>query len=196
MPQQPDPHVTPEEYFELDRASGSRHEYVFGQMVKVPGGSPRHSLITANTCIALGKRLAGGNCRVFDSSLRVCLDLETSFYVYPDLTVVEGAVECLAMRDETLANPKMVVEVLSPASLNFELGSKARMYTRVPTLGDLLIIDQDKVAVEHWVRWVNHHWDVVLLQELDDVVKLESLGCQIPLQEIYSGVDWPVASKL
>src|SRR5579862_6968473 len=115
MPNKPDdPLVTPEEYLEIDNASESKHEYVFGEIVKIPGGSPRHSLITANTCIAVGKRLSGGNCRVFDSSVRVCLDRETLFYVYPDLTVIEGAIECLENGDETLVNPKIVVEVLSP----------------------------------------------------------------------------------
>ena len=194
MPQPPDPRVTPEEYLEIDHASESKHEYVFGEIVKIPGASPRHSLITANTCIALGKRLSGSNCRVFDSSLRVCLDRETLFYVYPDLTVVEGAIECLEHRDETLSNPKIVVEVLSPSSLNFDLGSKARMYTRVPTLSDLLIIDQDKVGVEHWVRWKGDHWDVALLKDLGDTLKIESVNCVIPVAEFYSGVDWPGGS--
>ena len=188
--------MTPEEYLEIDRASESKHEYIFGEIVKVRGGSPQHSLITANTCIALGKRLSGANCRLFDSSLRVCLDRETLFYVYPDLTVVEGAIECLENRDETLANPKIVVEVLSPASLNFDLGSKARMYMRVPTLSDLLIINQDKIGVEHWVRWANDHWDVVLLDDLDDTLKIESVKCEVRVGEIYAGVEFPGAQKL
>ena len=197
MPNEPDdPHVTSEEYLEIDTASESKHEYVFGEIVKVRGGSLQHSLITANACIALGKRLAGGNCRVFASSLRVCLDRETSFYVYPDLTVVEGAAECLESRDETLTNPKIVVEVLSPASLNFDLGSKARMYTRVPTVSDLLIIDQDRVGVEHWVRWAGGHWDVVLLKDLNDTLKIESIKCDVPLGELYSGITWPGPRKL
>src|SRR5579863_7310125 len=136
---QPDSHMTREEYLEIDRNSEAKHENMFGEMMRVPGGSPQHSLITANTCIALGRRLSGGRCRVFDSSLRVCLDREMSFYVYPDLTVVEGAIECLEQRDETVTNPKIVVEVLSPASRNVELGGKARMYTRVPSLTDLLM---------------------------------------------------------
>jgi Uma2 family endonuclease len=194
--QPPVPHVTPEEYLEIDGASESKHEYVFGEVVKVLGGSPRHSQITANTSIALGKRLFGTGCKVFDSSLRVCLDRETSFYVYPDLTVVKGSIECLETRDETLTNPRIVVEVLSRATLNFDLGTKARMYTRVSTLSDLLIVDQDEVGVEHWVRWVNHHWDVVRLHDLDDVLKIESVNCQIPVWEIYAGIDWRDARKV
>jgi Uma2 family endonuclease len=107
---------------------------MFGEVVRVSGKSPAHSLIAANTCIALGKRLQGGPCRVFDSSLRVCLDPATLFYVYPDLTVIEGEIRCLEDADETVVNPKVVIEVLSPSSRNLELGGKARMYTRVGSL--------------------------------------------------------------
>jgi len=104
----------------------------------------------ANSCTALGRRLAGSGKRVFDASLRVCLDVETSIYVYPDLTVVEGAVQTLEDADETVTNPKVVFEVLSPATRGMELGDKARMYVRVASLTDLVIIDQDRVLVEHW----------------------------------------------
>jgi Uma2 family endonuclease len=183
------PHLTPEEYFEIDRDSESKYEYMFGEMIKVQGGSPRHSLITANTCIALGRRLAGGACRVFDSSLRVCLDRTMSFYVYPDLTVVEGPLEYLEDRDETVANPRVVVEVLSPVMRNLELGDKARMYTRVPSLTDLLMIEQDGIGVEHWVRRAGDHWYVALLKDRDAIVGIESIHCEIPLAEIYVGVD-------
>jgi Uma2 family endonuclease len=189
MPTPPDPHVTPEEYLEIDRNSEAKHEYMFGEITMVPGGSPEHSLIVANTCIALGKRLFGGNCRIFDSSLRVCLDRETWFYVYPDLTVVEGAIEYLEERDETVTNPKIVVEVLAPVSRNVELGGRARMYSRVPSLTDLLLIEQDRIGVEHWVREAGDHWDVVLWKDRAAVIRIESLKCEIPVAEIYAGVD-------
>jgi Uma2 family endonuclease len=163
---------------------------MFGQMTRVPGGSPDHSLIAANICIALGKRLPADTTRIFDSSLRVCLDLKTSFYVYPDLTVVEGAIQTLEDRNETLTNPKCVVEVLSPASRNIELGGKARMYTRVESLTDLLMVDQDRIAVEHWSRGADHHWDVAVLEDGNGILKLDGLGCELPMAEIYAGVDW------
>jgi Uma2 family endonuclease len=182
--------MTPEDYFEIDRHSEAKHEFMFGEISKVRGGSPQHALIASNMCIALGRRLSGAR-RVFDSSLRVCLDPKTAFYVYPDLTVVEGPFEFLENANETLTNPKLVVEVLSPTSMNVELGSKARMYTRVPTLTDLLMIDQDRAGVEHWVRKENARWVVDLLEGGDAVLRIESLACEIPLREIYSGTEWP-----
>jgi Uma2 family endonuclease len=181
-----DPHVPPDEYLEIDRNSETRHEYMFGEMVQVPGGSPSHSLIAANICIALGKRLQGSRCRVFGSSLRVCLDPASSFYVYPDLTIIEGDVQCLEYADETVTNPKVVVEVLSPRSRNIELGGKARMYLRVASLTELLMIDQDRIAVEHWVR-CEGEWKMTVLEDRGAVLKMESVGCEVPLAEIYAG---------
>lgn len=182
--------MTDAEYLELDRNSEAKNELRGGRIVTVPGGSPRHSLIAANTCIAAGRRLSDG-FRVFDSSLRVCLDRDLSYYVYPDLTIVQSPAEYLEDHNETLVNPKVVVEVLSSATLDSDLGSKARMYTRVPSVHDLLMIDQDRVAVEHWVRWARNRWDVVVLEDRDAVVKLESLGCEIPVAEIYAGLEEP-----
>jgi Uma2 family endonuclease len=182
--------MPPRDYLELERRSEARHEYMLGQAMQVPGGSPNHSLIVANSCTALGRRLAGSGKRVFDASLRVCLDVETSIYVYPDLTVVEGAVQTLEDADETVTNPKVVFEVLSPATRGIELGEKARMYVRVASLTDLVIIDQDRVLVEHWERREANHWDVSAVRDRSGVVRLASIGCEIPVPELYAGVEW------
>jgi Uma2 family endonuclease len=175
----------------MDRASPAKHEYMFGEMIRVPGGSPRHSLLCANACVALGKRLSGSRCRVFDSSLRACLEEDTAFYVYPDVTVVEGQIECLEYLDETVINPKLVVEVVSPASRDLELGGKARMYIRVPSLTDLLMIDQGRVAIEHWVRRKADRWDMTTVKDRNAVLKIESINCAIPVGELYAGVELP-----
>jgi len=181
--------MRPDEYFELERSSEARHEYMLGEAMQVPGGSPNHSLIVANGCIALGRRLAGTAMRVFDASLRVCLDMGTSIYVYPDLTVVEGPVQTLEYADETVTNPKVVLEVLSPLTRGTELGEKARLYVRVESLTDLVMIDQDRVLVEHWVRQDADHWNVSVVRDGSGVVRLTSIGCEIPVVELYAGVE-------
>jgi len=88
-----------------------------------------------------------------------------------------------------VTNPQIVVEVLPPDSPEVELGSKARTYTRVPSLTDLLMIDQKGIGVEHWVRRAGGHWDVALVADREGVIKLEALGCEIPVAEIYGMCD-------
>ena len=180
--------VTPEEYLEFDRASALKNEYVFGEIVAMAGGRPAHSLLTANVLGLLFGQLVGGECRVYDSNLRVCLDRQ-SLYSYPDLTVVCGALEYVDERQDTVTNPKVIVEVLSASTRNYDLGDKARMYSRIPSLTDLLLIEQDKLLIEHWKRLSDGHWEIVTIADRQATVLIQSAGCELSVGDIYSGVE-------
>ena len=192
MSTQPVPYVTPEEYLEFDRKSDTRHEYVFGEIVPVTGAIPWHGLIVGNMGVAVGKRIFAGPCRMFVTSLRVCLDRQTS-YGYPDVAVVCGPLEYLDDHNDTVMNPKLIAEVLSPSTRNYDLGDKARMYSRIPSLEELLLIDQGQIWIEHWRRQPNGHWDIEVVEDPQAIIRLDSLGCEAPVSEIYMGVEFPAA---
>jgi Uma2 family endonuclease len=82
-----------------------------------------------------------------------------------------------------------VVEVLSPSTRNYDLGDKTRLYWQIPSLTDLLLIEQDKVWIEYWTREVGGKWDRQLLLGLEESIRIAALECQIPVAEIYAGVD-------
>lgn len=193
--------MAPEEYLELDRQSEFRNEYAFGEMVAMAGGSPTHSRIAANLVLAVGRRLEGTRCEFFESSLRVCVD-DRSFYAYPDFTVVCGDLKFIDSRRDTITNPKLVAEVISPSTRDYDLGSKARMYARVASLDEILLIEQDRVQVERWQRQPNQQWTVSNTSGIDAVLNLSVIGCEVPLSEIYRnvtfettvGTDAPAAS--
>jgi len=182
------PLVTPEEYLDYDRASDVKNEYVFGEIVSMAGGSPWHSLLTMNAGGALHRQLFGGKCRVFSSDLRVCLDRHSS-YAYPDVTVVCGALEYLDEKKDTVTNPKVIVEVLSPTTRNYDLGDKARMYSRLPSLTDLLLIAQDRVSIEHWRRLPHGNWEIGTVEDRQASIPIESVGCELKVADIYAGVE-------
>ena len=189
MATDPLPFTTVEEYLEFDRKSEFKNEYIFGEIVAMAGGTPWHSLIATNTIFLLNKTLFGGECRVFDSSLRVCLDRE-SLYSYPDVSVVCGPIEYTDERRDTVANPKLVVEVLSPSTRNYDLGDKSRMYARIPSLAELLLIEQSKCRIEHWRRQPNGHWDIEVVEDRGAVLRIDSARCELPVADVYSGVDF------
>jgi Uma2 family endonuclease len=189
MATEPVPFATVEEYLEYDRKSEFKNEYVFGEIVAMTGGTPWHSLITMNTGATLHKKLFGGTCRVFDSSLRVCLDRET-LYSYPDVTVVCGALEYTDDRRDTVLNPKLVIEVLSPSTRNYDLGDKARMYSRIPSLAELVLIEQSECRIEHWRRQPNGHWDIEVVEDRNATLVIDSVGCEVPVAEVYSGIEF------
>jgi Uma2 family endonuclease len=89
-----------------------------------------------------------------------------------------------------LINPKVVIEVLSPITRNHDLGDKARTYSRIPSLAELLLIEQREVRIEHWRRQPNEHWDIEVVQDRAATVSIESIGCDVLVSEIYSGAEF------
>jgi len=194
MPTRTFPYFTAEQYLTFDRSSEFKNEYIFGDIVCMAGGTPRHALIMTNAAGELRNRLSGGCCRVYSSDLRVSLNPKTG-YVYPDVTVVCGELEYVDKQKDTIANPKLVVEVLSPTTLDHDLGVKARLYWEAPSLSDLLFIEQDKVGIEHWYRASDGEWKRTVLRALDAVLDIRSLNCQIPVAQLYLGVELPSAGE-
>jgi Uma2 family endonuclease len=184
------PYVTPEQYLEYDRNAEYKNEYYYGEIVCMAGGKPQHSLIAVNTSAELRDRLSGGSCRVYNSDLRVCLNKKIS-YVYPDVTVVCGPLNFVDDLEDTITNPKIAVEVLSPSTRNRDLGEKARLYWDVPSLSDLIFVEQDSIGIEHWHRASDSDWRRIVIKEPDGILKIASLNCEIPVSQLYLGAELP-----
>src|ERR1700712_1375562 len=99
---------TVEDYFRLEAGSAEKHEYRSGEIISMAGGTPNHSLISANVIGEMRVRLKQGPCRVFDSNLRVRV-LRDTRYSFPDVTVICGEIEIDPQdpRKETATNPKL-----------------------------------------------------------------------------------------
>ena len=190
MATQPVAHLTAEEYLEFDRNSEFRNQYIYGETAPRVGGTPWHSLISGNAVYEFRNRFSAHGCRVFDSSLRVCLNRKTS-YAYPDTTVVCGELEYSDEEEDTVSNPKIVVEVLSPTTKNYDLGPKLRLYWSIASLTDILLIEQKKVWIEYWFRAPGEEWSKRVLENRHDILRIESANCEIPVTELYAGVEFP-----
>jgi Uma2 family endonuclease len=189
MATQPLPSYTPEEYLGIDRNSEFKNEYIYGHIVPMVGGTPWHSIIGGNAYYEFRVRLSGSRCRVYNSELRVYLSGEV--YAYPDMTLVCGPLEYSDDKRDTVTNPKIVVEVLSPATKSYGLGEKLRLYWDVPSLTDILLIEQQRVWIEYWFRPPGGEWTKRVLKDLDDSLRIESADCQIQVAELYAGVEFP-----
>jgi Uma2 family endonuclease len=188
MSTQPLNTLSPEAYLDLERAAEQKHEYVAGEMVAMAGGSPRHSLLAANCMFALMQALAGGTCRVFGSDLRVCIHWDR-LITYPDITVVCGPLQYTDDRKDTVTNPSLIIEVLSPSTMNFDLGEKAARYRDVPSLQEFLMVHQTPVDVEHYKRLRDASWQITAYRDGTAVIPLASLDISLPVSAIYQGVE-------
>lgn len=181
------------EYLELERTSEVRHEFDNGEILAMSGGSLEQSVISANVIRELGNFLKGKPCRVADSNLRVRIPHEPR-YMYPDALVFCGAAEFDAQDEKrhTIVNPRVIVEVLSPSTEAYDRGDKFADYRQIQSFEEYLLISQDKPNVESWLRQPDGAWSIVNYVGLESRAKVRCLGIEIPMSEIYAGVEWPI----
>ena len=193
--------LTPEEYIAFERKALPdseiiRHEYLNGELIAMSGASRAHNLITGNIFGEL--RLKGNGCETYANEMRMSAPF-TSSYFYPDIVVV-----CEEPRFEddvfdTLLNPIILVEVLSPSTEAYDRGEKFAHYRQLASLQEYVLVAQDKVLVEHYRRQEKHgtapvtgkDWIFTDFQELEEILPLISIQCELPLREIYERVTFP-----
>jgi len=180
--------VTPEEYVEAERKATTRHEYVDGQVYAMTGASRAHNLITSNLVSGLIARLRGRPCETYANDMRVKVAL-TGPYAYPDVVVVCGPPQFEDQHTDTLLNPTVIVEVLSPSTEAYDRGKKFAHYRQLSSLSEYVLVAQDQPAVERFDRQ-DGLWVLAAVHGLDATVTLDAIGCALPLREIYERVDF------
>ncbi|MHB2018389.1 MAG: Uma2 family endonuclease [Candidatus Xenobia bacterium] len=189
-----EPRLTPEEYLAIDRRAEQKSEYFAGRMFAMGGASRQHVDIVANVTRELGTQFKGRPCHVYPSDMRVKVS-QTGLYTYPDASAVcEPAFE--DAKGDTLLNPMVVFEVLSPSTEAYDRGDKAAHYRRCASVQEYVLISQDRVRVEHFARQRDGSWRLTEQTALTDLLELTSIACTLPLAEIYDKVDLPDASSL
>lgn len=171
------------DYVLLEQDSNVRHEFLDGEIYAMAGGTPDHARLAMNVGAALLSRLGDGPCQVFSSDLRV-RSLATGLATYPDVTVVCGPLQRDPQSRDTVVNPRVVVEVLSDSTEEYDRGEKLDHYRTIPSLEAVLLVSHRGQRVTLWSR-VADSWQSRELDAGD--VELGALGLRIPLSDIYRG---------
>ncbi|MGB0562490.1 MAG: Uma2 family endonuclease [Spirulinaceae cyanobacterium] len=178
---------TPAEYLDQETQADRRHQYIDGEIVPMTGGTPDHNQILLNLAGALNFSLAQQPYRVFAADQRLWIP-QAQIYTYPDIMVVEGELAYQTGRRDTLTNPLLIVEVLSPSTSNYDRGGKFAAYRSIPNFVEYILIDQSSAHVEHYVKTGLKQW---LLQEydgLDSTLIFSNLEFSIQLRTLYNKV--------
>jgi len=171
------------EYLDLESASNVKHEFLEGEIYAMAGGTPRHAALTLAVGGALLAQLRGGPCRAFSSDLRVRVP-ETGLATYPDVTVVCGPLEVDPASDATVTNPKVIVEVLSPSTKDYDLGEKFDHYRKLPSLEAVLYVSQTEARIESRTRQADGSWTT---QEAHagDTATIDAIHCTLNVDDVY-----------
>lgn len=188
-------YITEDEYWEMEQAALTKHEYFNGQIYAMAGASRVHNIIAMNAGSSLTAQLKGKKCRAVGSDQLVKVEA-TGLQTYPDITVYCPPARFDEKRQDTLLEPSVLVEVLSSSTADYDRTDKFDHYKKIATLGDYLLIAQDKRRVEHFHRNENNQWILQTATQNDDVVFLKSIECNLKIEDVYDGTDLPPALNL
>ncbi len=171
-------------YLAAERDSLVKHEYVAGEVFAMAGASKTHGTLALNAAFALRAHLRGGPCRTWVADMKVRVAAASAYY-YPDVVVSCDARDLAAdAPQDYLEAPRLIVEVLSPATETIDRREKWLAYRRLESLQEYVLIDQARRWVEVYRRtpegWAQDiHTDA-------EVLELASVGLALPLDELYA----------
>jgi Uma2 family endonuclease len=180
----PTKRLTVPEYLAWERAQPSKHEYHLGEVFAMAGGSPRHNFLSGALVAELRSAMRGKGCHVLTSDQRISAK-EGERYVYADAVAACGGFQVEPGTTDVLANPTVIVEVLSRGTAEYDRGAKWEAYQRLPSLSDYLLVTQKAVQIEHYQRAADGSWRYRLL-EAGGTITLAN-GAILTIDAIYEG---------
>jgi Uma2 family endonuclease len=187
-------YYTPEEYLALEEAAETKNEYFQGEIFAMSGGSTNHNQIAVSICTILDVAFEEKPCKVFSSDVRLLVQAN-GLYTYPDAMVVCGPIEYAEGRNDTVTNPIVIVEVLSKSTREYDRGKKFELYRDLPSFQDYLLIDQDRVYIEHYHKLKDGRWVLTLFNNLETNLTLTAIDVSLSVRRIYHKVDWPTKKR-
>lgn len=184
--------TSPQEYLELERASKEKHEYFAGKVLAMAGASLAHNDIVANLIREIGMLLKDRPCRILPSDIRVSIPSRES-YMYPDAVIVCGKPEMEDDRFDTLKNPVVIFEILSPSTEDHDRGKKFFFYRQIPSFSEYILIDTTRRFVELSRRQDDGSWVFGVVADPGGYVPVTAIQGRISMDEIYRNVSFTPA---
>jgi len=180
--------MTAEEFFEWHEKQDKKYELVDGvprlHVKMMTGASRNHDRVTVNALLSLGNQLRGKSCQLCTADIAV--SIPAGNYRYPDLLVDCGEG---GAKDRFAAEPRIVVEVLSPSTMSFDRILKLEEYKTVASLMTIILVDTSYCQVSVHRR-EGGCWGYEVLEDMEDVIALPDIGAELALRDLYEGVEF------
>ena len=183
-------YITPEDYLLNERLALEKHEYFQGEIFAISGASIPHNRIFSNTFGDISFKLKGKECEPFGSDLRIHIP-KNSLFTYPDISIICGEIETTDDKFDTVTNPSVIIEILSPSTRDYDIGKKFYLYRDIESLKEYLLIDSEKITVEKYIRNIDNSWLLTAYKSIEDSFSIETVGLEMKLSDVYFGVNIP-----
>lgn len=182
-------YITEEEYLKAEEKSLTKNEYYKGEIFAMAGASISHNRITRNTQTEIDIFLRDKSCEIFPSDLRIQVEAN-SLFTYPDLSIVCTDLEFYKKRKDTIRNPTVLIEVLSPSTQNYDRGEKFALYRDLPSLKEYILISSTKILIEKYTKQSDNEWIFTEFKKPTDQFEIESIGFLVTVEALYRKVNF------
>ncbi len=180
--------LTVQEYLEIERDSRTKHEYYQGEMYAMAGGTAAHNLITLNLAMDFRQAVATNGCQVFAMDIRVLVE-KNGLFTYPDVVVACPPIQFRDDHRDTLLNPRLIVEVESKSTRDYDRGAKFDLYRDIESFEQYLLVSQTAHRVLSFTRQPSSFaWLMQPYESLNSSVRLDAWNADISLSNIYEGI--------
>jgi Uma2 family endonuclease len=180
------PRYTPAEYFALEDQAELKSEYHDGEIIPMAGGSFNHNEIITNIG-QLKSTLRSKGYRLYSSDVKLWIPKYRKA-TYPDVMVIEGEPERYDNRTDTLLNPRLIIEVLSKSTEDYDQGDKFKFYRSISSLQEYLLISQYEIDIQHYTKAEGGFWIYRTYETLEETIALTSINTDISVASIYEGI--------
>lgn len=180
-------YISEKDYLEAERLAFEKHEYYKGEIFAMSGASIPHNKIFSNSFADIGTKLKGKKCQPFGSDLRIHIPKNT-LYTYPDISIICGEIETTDDKFDTITNPSVIIEILSPSTRNYDKGEKFTLYREIDSLQEYILIDSERIMVEKFIRNADNSWQLTDYKTIEQSFSIATVSIEMQLKDIYEGV--------
>jgi Uma2 family endonuclease len=181
-------HYTSSEYLALEEQAEFRSEYHDGEIIPMAGGSFIHNEIITNIC-SIKETLRSKGYRLYSSDVRVWIPKYRKF-TYPDVMVVQNQPIAYENRTDTLINPRLIIEVLSKSTEEYNQSDKFKYYRSIPDLQEYLLVNQYELEIQHYAKVDGGFWIYRAYESINDTIVLTFIDTEITVATIYESVSF------
>jgi Uma2 family endonuclease len=191
--------LTMEEYLQWEKTQQEKHEYYRGEIftmeghgnaLAMSGASHRHNKIFSNLFGGLFSLLKNKTCQPFGSDMRIHIP-ENTLYTYPDITIICGDFISSDIDEDTVVQPTVIIEILSPSTKNYDRGEKFTLYRDIPALKEYILVDTASIRIEAFRINDRGHWELEEYKSVEEMLRIPTVDVSLPVADIYQGTKIP-----
>lgn len=177
-----------EDYLLQEEIAEYKSEYFDGQIVPMTGGTTNHNQLAANIVAELIFAFKRKDFRVYIGDVRLWIP-ERRIFTYPDAMVIQGDPIYFENRKDTILNPILIIEVLSPSTQSYDKEGKFAAYRTMPTFAEYVLVSQSQIYGERFIKTGDKTWLFQEYSQEDQQIVLESVEIALDFKDIYRKVD-------